>query len=436
VFAHDVASRSPTTFWWWKVTGSLTRGLTTPRTLLAVRLANALLFAVTMGVATLLFAAAAPATRSRLFLPLVLLIVPTLPFFATHLAEFALLTDTYILFAASLCVLLADGPMVHRIGFPLGASIALALLSGRSAAPILPLFAAALAGRVVLRQRESSPRSTAIFWAACGAGLSVFPLFASEAFSRGLWPGDTPQATAAWFRRAAGLLREHPSLLLASIPLGYALELLLQRLPAANASGWARATARAVGYALAAAVALSLLASLLFNFPTLATRETAIPPTVGAYVKQVLLVGLTSLRLARPDLLLSASFWGGFGWIDAVLPAVMVTALTTIVATGLVLTGLSIARRRDIRHTIWVLLLGAGATAALATYAVSNHFLGRNLHGRYLVGLYIAIVLASATVPMLYSERLKMSLRFFIVITGAVIAIHAYALPFVLLRYF
>jgi hypothetical protein len=223
-------------------------------------------------------------------------------------------------------------------------------------------------------------------------------------------------------------------LLLAPVPLGYALERLFQRLPAANASGWAEGAARAVGYVMVAAVALSLMASLFFNFPTLATRETAMPPTVGAYVTQVLLVALTSLRLARPDLLLGASFWGGFGWIDAVLPAAMVTALTAIVAAGLILTGRSIAHRRDIRQTLWVLMLGAGGTASLAAYAVSNYFLNRNLHGRYLVGLYVCTVLAAWTIPILESERSKTLVHFLVV--GSVIAIHAYALPFVLLRYF
>lgn len=433
VFAHDVQARSLTTFWWWKITGGLTRGLTTPRTLLTARLANALLFALTMGVAVLLFAAAAPATGTRLPAPLLLLIVPTLPFFATHLAEFALLTDAYILFAACLCVLLADGPMVHRIGFPLGASIALALLSGRSAAPILPLFAAALAGRVVLGQRDRSRRSTAIFWITCGAGLSLFPAFVSEAFKSGLWPAFTEQAAAPWFRLTAGLFRSHSWLLLAWVPLGYALERVVQRLPS-NTSGWGPNAARAVGYALAAAVAFSLVGSLIFQFPTLATREMASPASAGAYVGDVLRVGLTSLRLVGPDLLLSSSFWGGFGWIDTVLPAGVIAALTTIVAAGVILTGVLVARHRDARHTVWILLLGAGGIAALAAYAVSNHFLNRNLHGRYLVGLYVCAVLAVWTIPVLNADRSRIPVRFLVV--GAVVAIHAYALPFVLLRYF
>ena len=434
VFAHDVEGRSLTTFWWWRATGGLTRGLTTPRTLLTARLANGLLFALTIGVAALLFAFAAPSAGTRLLLPVVLLLVPTLPFFATHLSEFALLTDAYILLAASLCVLLADGPTVHRIGFPLGASIALALLSGRSAAPILPLFLAALAGRVLLGQRGGTPRSTAIFWVTCGAGLAVFPAFVSEAFSRGLWPGDTAQAAAGWFRQTAELLRTHPALLLASVPIGFVGESLVQRLPSMSDAPWARAGARAAGYGLAAVVALSLALSLMVPFPSLATREIATPPSVEAYVSRVLIVGLTALRLVRPDLLLSASFWGGFGWIDAVLPAGLIIALTTIVAAGLLLTGLSIARRRDIRQAVWIVMLGAGGTAALAAYAVSNYFVNRNLHGRYLVGLYLATLLAAWTVPILHGEQSTVRVRVLVVAT--VIAIHAYALPFVLLRYF
>jgi hypothetical protein len=433
-FAHDVEGRSLTTFWWWKATSWSTRGLTTPRTLLTARLANGVLFSVTIGMAALLFAFATPPAGARLLLPIVLLLIPTLPFFATHLSEFALLTDAYILFAASLCVLLADGPMVHRIGLPLGASLALALLSGRSAAPILALFLAALAGRVLLGQRAGTPRTSAVFWASCGAGLFVFPAFVSQAFSNGLWPGDTSMTAAGWFRQTAELLRIHPTLLLAAVPIGYIGESIVHRLPSMRESPLAQAAAASLSYGLAAMVTVSLALSLLVPFPMLATRELAPPATVEAYARDVLAVGLTSLRLRRPDLLLSASFWGGFGWIDAVLPAGLVIALTTIVAAGLVLTGLSIARRRDARQTVWVVMLGAGGTAALAAYAVSNYFVNRNLHGRYLVGLYLATLLAAWTVPILDRERPSPRTR--LVVVAAVIAIHAYALPFVLLRYF
>jgi hypothetical protein len=181
-------------------------------------------------------------------------------------------------------------------------------------------------------------------------------------------------------------------------------------------------------------VALSLVGSLLFQFPTLATRETADPGSVADYATQVLLVGLTSLRLTRPDLLLSTSFWGGFGWIDTVLPPPLIIVLTTSLAAGLILTGWSIARRRDWRHAALTVLLGGSAAVALAAYAVSTYFLNRNLHGRYLVGLYVATVLAAWTIPFPDDRRLGMLLRFTLI--GAVVTIHAYVLPFVLLRYF
>jgi hypothetical protein len=242
-----------------------------------------------------------------------------------------------------------------------------------------------------------------------------------------------PHATT-WFRQMSGLLRTHPWLLLAPLPLGYAFERLLRALPAADGSRWAAALARAVGYMLSAAVALSLGGSLLVRFPTLATREVWSPGSVIEYVKHVLLVGLTSLRLVGPDLLLSTSFWGGFGWIDTVLPPALVIVLTTGLAAGLILTGWSIARRRDPRHAAWTVILGVSGTATLAAYAVSTYFLDRNLHGRYLIGLYVATVLAAWTIPFPDDRRPRLALRFMLI--AAVVAVHAYALPFVLLRYF
>ena len=79
-------------------------------------------------------------------------------------------------------------------------------------------------------------------------------------------------------------------------------------------------------------------------------------------------------------------------------------------------------------------MLGAGGTATLGADAVSNYFVNRNLHGRYLVGLYIATLLAAWTLPLLEGGRPNARVR--VLVLAAVIAIHAYALPFVLLRYF
>jgi len=145
-------------------------------------------------------------------------------------------------------------------------------------------------------------------------------------------------------------------------------------------------------------------------------------------------VGLSSLRLRNPDLLLSTSFWGGFGWIDAVLPTWLVIALGLVMAAGLVLTGLSIARRRDARHAIWIAILAAGGVMSLAAYAISNYFLNRNLHGRYLLGLYVAALATAWTVPLQGADRAAPRLR--LAVVAAVVLVHAYALPFVLLRYF
>ncbi len=431
VFAHDVEGRSLTTFWWWKAAGGMTRELTTPRTLLAARLGNAVLFALTMALITAMMGSLTPAGVERLPLPMILLAVPTLPFFGTSLSEFALLTDAYLLFAASICLLLADVPRADRAGLPLGVAISLALLSGRSAAPILPLFGAAVAGRALLGQRDPSSRSTALFWCGCAAGLALFPLFVTPAFSAGLWPGDArPDAR---FRQVAELLRTHPAILLAPIPIGWAVEWLLDRVRRGRTTARGGA-ARVIGYATAGAIALSLAGSLVIRYPILATRETDMPANALAYTGRVLRVASTSFRVTNPDLLLSTSFWGGFGWIDAVLPTGIVVLLILAMAMGLILTGWTIARRENIRQAGWLILLAAGGAASLVAYAVSNYFLNRNLHGRYLIGLYLSAILAAWTIPLLWRDRAAGPARATII--AAVVVVHAYALPFVLLRYF
>ena len=88
----------------------------------------------------------------------------------------------------------------------------------------------------------------------------------------------------------------------------------------------------------------------------------------------------------------------------------------------------------------WLLLLGCGAAATLVLYAVSSYYLNRNLHGRYLVGLYLSMLgIFSSVLPLLpqvgpHSRWSHLARGWSIVVVGA--AIHAYALRFILFRYF
>ena len=91
------------------------RGLPAPRVLLALRLLNALVFALAVGVAAALAVALVPEPLPQ-WLAFPFLFVPSLPFFAMHVSETALLCSIYVLLAISLAVLFGDGPGSHWAG--------------------------------------------------------------------------------------------------------------------------------------------------------------------------------------------------------------------------------------------------------------------------------------------------------------------------------
>ena len=105
----EVAQRSAVLARLERAVAPLLRGLPAPRVLLALRLLNALVFALAVGVATALAVALVPEPLPQ-WLAFPFLFVPSLPFFAMHVSETALLCSIYVLLAISLAVLFGDGP--------------------------------------------------------------------------------------------------------------------------------------------------------------------------------------------------------------------------------------------------------------------------------------------------------------------------------------
>jgi hypothetical protein len=153
-FAPEVRSRSAATAAFWRALAPLLATSSAPEALLALRFANGLVFALCAGLAATFLAAAVPARWPQL-LAVPLLLVPSLPFFATALAELALLTSAATLVAAALVALVFDGPRSSWAGLPLGVGAALLFAGGRSPWPLAALLGVMLAARVVLGPREA-----------------------------------------------------------------------------------------------------------------------------------------------------------------------------------------------------------------------------------------------------------------------------------------
>jgi len=150
---------------------------------------------------------------------------------------------------------------------------------------------------------------------------------------------------------------------------------------------------------------------------------------------------LTSVRLRHPDVLLSLSFWGGFGWLDTLLPVPLVVGLIAA-AGGLAVWLLAAIRRSgDERRAVWLAWLAFGWLAAFVVTAAASYFSNRSLHGRYLMGVYFTCLPVVATAPALArlnptNGRGPSSLSGAGALAIACAALHAFVLSYILSRYF
>jgi hypothetical protein len=452
--ATEVAMRSASVAILWRITGYALHDEPAPRTLLAMRLLNASLFAVMVGLGTGLAVACSAGPYPQL-LCLPFLFVPTLPFFAMHFSESALLTSAYVLLASSLAVMFLDGPRAHGAGFPLGLSTGLMLAGGRSAWPLAAIVAVALVARVLLgpAREEGQLRAAVVFWAGLALGGSVFYLLLNDDY--GAMILDFAAFAPPGLRPLHAWLIEQPPGIFGLAALAGTAEVSLGRLRRRVAGVWGPAAGTAVrcaGFALAGVVAFSLVGSLFLSYPRLeAGAEQWLAPR--DFVTRVLATAATMFRLRDPNFLLFSTFWAGFGWLDTMPDSVFLAACALLTATCLIGLLLHLARQRDVRRSLWFLALGLGSAVALAIYARSMYNYAHsvypipmNLHGRYLIGWYLvalsvigsgaawalARVATPAPVPRTNIGRIPEPAALLVLSS----LLHTYCLCFILTRYF
>lgn len=448
--ATEVAMRSAALARLWSFVGPWLGGEPAPRVLLALRLLNALVFALAVGVAVA-FAVATVSEPFPQWLGFGFLFVPALPFFAMHVSETALLCSVYVLFATSLAVMFLDGPRAHWAGLLLGVAIGLMLAAGRSPWPLAGLVAFALLGRVLLGpgRRSGSPRAAAlVFWLGLAPGAALFFVLQDEAYRvmTDYWSRDFARLIPSPLRTTGAWLRGQPAAVALLLATGATLELALarpRRLVADRLLTRVQPLVRGAALALAWLVPLSLLGSLLLPYPQLPIAPL-VPLGVLERIALVLGSMATMFRLAQPDFLLASSFWVGFGWLDTMPGPAFQALLLLLVALALVALLHDAARRPDARRFAWLLILGAGAVAALVLYSLATQIVPIALGGRYVVGWYLAVLTIVASVLTLdwSPDAAGGSVRLargsgraatLLLVAGSV---HVYCLCFILGRYF
>lgn len=432
----DFERRSSTTVAW-RTVGRLTRGLPPQAAFLALRVTHALLFGLAMAAASALFVVGAQAgLRHRLFIPL--LLVPTLPFFGMHVSNHAFLASAYVLVAAGVVLAFLGGARASTSGLLLGAGMALGLVAGRSSLPLLPLVAAAALTRLLEAAGPSRDRfrRAALFWAGLSVSLVALHLLRVDL------PQTRVNELVAGLSGPARLLR-----LLIDWPAaagfvvccaGALAEWTMARPPEAWRGGRLDELARGAAVLAAAMLCVVLAGSVWMDYPHVATVDLLHRPPAGRYLQSVLETAATP-RLRDADLLMTTSFWGGFGWLDRLLPGWAIALYTALTALGLIVLLSIIARTRDTVLFVRGLLIFLGAIGSLAAYAVGTLRYSPDIHGRYLLGLYLAglglcgspILIDRDTTPGSQRAARRTS-----VLLGALLGMYGAVFWFVVGRYF
>jgi hypothetical protein len=433
----DASMRGAAVEWLWRAVPSLVRVLPAPKLLLALRLIDAVVFSTAVA---LFFGIVTAAGHGRWpeLLAIPIFLVPTLPFFATTVSNYGLLVSAYVVLAAGIVLDLRDRDGAAAAGPIIGAAWMAAALTSRSSLPLAPFVAAWLIGRLVVGHRVNPWRSAVIYWVGATAFLGAGVWLANQDYLRTVsgvarqtlpWPiAPVLLAVVArpWLLIAAGL---------AAAGLEYRLSSTLRRMSGSSGRALILRAATATGLL----VLVMLAGSAVLHYPTLPAIETASPPRPAVYVRSVMAAGATMFRVAHPDLLTSVSFWGGFGWLDTLLPPAFVSALAC--ASGLAFAALMfvLARAGSVRALTRVGLAILGYAASLAAYALSVIVITpADLHGRYLIGLYLCMLAIAWSSVELFVEGAPAQRADAVRIGcgAAFVAVHVFSLGVILKRYF
>lgn len=403
----DVQSRSPLTYRVWHALARefSNSGFSAGTWLLLLRIANALAVSAALSIAGLAIAATArlrgggTARAESIAFMAVLMLIPTFCFFSVHASNYGSLMAGLAIFFAGLHLGLqgtASRPQEEiLIGLLVGGGIGISMLSTRSATPMVSLLAFLLVSRNLFEQVPL--RRTAAFWLAAAVAILAALQLPDEHYRSRLVLGFGEirsrmgaGGSAPSFLQLQGLLA---LLLLAFL----ACEALIQRMQARiDVHRLARRNLRAFIGASVAMLACILVAANI-SPGQLADNEIGAPLLGLDYVRPVIVRFLDQIfPVSTPDFFLSTSFWGGFGWLDRLLPAPIVFVLKTIPLAGLVACGIAAARSAATRPAF--LKMSVFFLAALFLVGVNAYLTTRldvviNLQGRYLIIPYLLLLL-------------------------------------------
>jgi hypothetical protein len=140
---------------------------------------------------------------------------------------------------------------------------------------------------------------------------------------------------------------------------------------------------------------------------------------------------VTSARLAGFDHLTFSSLWGGFGWVDALLPDHLLGLVVVLLVGGLV----ALWRSALPGLRLWGLGSLAVGIIGVALVAAASFLMGRNVHGRYLLPVVLPVTIVALGAAGHLAGRTR-SVRWRAAALLPIVVLHGLALLSVAQRYY
>jgi hypothetical protein len=378
--------------------------------LLLLRIVHAVLFFATVAVSVWVLGGSSSAWPYLL----VVTLAPALPFFGTMFSNYPFLVYSSLLIGACLYGEAIQTPHGFRRSLALGGAAVLSLLSAQTG------IAAALIGLVVLlvhplvtNTREDRSQSIDTLFLSCFALASFVvgwllwsPAFWSERKLDIVLRLQNLTPSAALNAAELGQWAGSPFLVLitaiAATAIVWVVIDFLKRVCLWRFENWRQSFGpRRVQFsfvilAMVCLVMLILIFKAGVPLQNIEGIDGAKYTPVG-YLKSVFITMSRSLAAGRPDFYLTWTYWGGFGWLDALLAESSVALVKNTMSLSIVI-GIWIGfSRQNLLSKVWLVSIFISLGLALAILGLGAYSNGINLHGRYLIPFYVPLAGLAAT---------------------------------------
>ena len=367
-----------------------------PRTLLKLRVANALTCTACAFFGATLFLRRAGTGAGAVWAPLGLVLLTSVAYLGMASSNYILVVGSGIILAGAVSHGRNDREAEAASWFFAALAVGMATQSSRSCLALLG-FAPVLAIRwlrAAARPDEVKPGGSSVVWSLMAVGFAI-PWFVSAADYRSEVLASVERLGGA---QLAGLLKRIPFVIgVTSVATaGLALEMFLAKLSRGNSRDrferWLNSMT-AVGWLIPPAAVAIVIWFQFVKLPPTATNGQEL----SALRHVIFGIGkfLGSLGPGQHDYLLSLTYWNVLGWGEVKFPEWAVDSFASLALAGWALTWIEVARRRDGLALLQVGFLSVASFGYLAAMLIATRAAGYTLVGRYMI-IFFTIFLTFA----------------------------------------